>query len=107
MDCAANSESVFVEASQVDAERFRTCSSSLRVRSWSEKPLHGQYRRLTEQSAVEMKKRLQIFLLQLRDWLLLLKTKLFGLGIMSATFCIGISVPLAECAVQAWRQSTK
>ena len=55
-NCAANSESVFAEASRMDAERFRTCSSSLRVRSWSEKPLHGQYRRLTEQSSVDAKK---------------------------------------------------
>ena len=47
-----------------------------------------------------------IFLLQPRDWLLLLKTKLFRLGIMTATICIEMSVPLATRAVHTWRQST-
>ena len=51
----ATSESDFEEAPLKDAGRFRTCSSSLRVQSWSRKPLHGQYRRLSEQSPVNMK----------------------------------------------------
>ena len=50
--------------------------------------------------------RLRTFLVQLRDWWWLLKTKLLRLGTMSTTSCIGMSVPLAACAMQAWRQST-
>ena len=73
--------------------------------------MHAQYRHLTEKLSVDMKetygwlKSLNL-LLQWRDWLLLLKAKLFGLGINSTTFCIEMSVPLAACAVQAWRHST-
>ena len=46
---------VFEQAPQMDAKHFRMCNSSLRVRSWSRKPMHGQYRRLTEQSPVDTK----------------------------------------------------
>ena len=49
------SDGVFEQAPQMDAKHFRMCNSSLRVRSWSRKPMHGQYRRLTEQSPVDMK----------------------------------------------------
>ena len=44
--------------------------------------------------------------MRLRDWWWLLKTKLLGLGNKSNTSCIEMSVPLAACAVQAWKQST-
>ena len=49
------SDGVFEQAPQMDAKHFRICNSSLRVRSWSRKPMHGQYRRLTEQSPVDTK----------------------------------------------------
>ena len=49
------SDGVFELAPQMDAKHFRMCNSSLRVRSWSRKPMHGQYRRLTEQSPVDTK----------------------------------------------------
>ena len=49
------SDGVFEQAPQMDAKHFRMCYSSLRVRSWSRKPVHGQYRRLTEQSPVDTK----------------------------------------------------
>ena len=49
------SDGVFEQAPQMDAKHFRMCNSSLRVRSWSRKPMHGQYRRLTEQSPVDTK----------------------------------------------------
>ena len=49
------SDGVFEQAPQTDAKRFRTCSSSLHVQSWSRKPMHGQYRRLTEKLPVDMK----------------------------------------------------
>ena len=48
-------DGVFEQAPQMDAKHFRMCNSSLRVRSWSRKPMHGQYRRLTEQSPVDTK----------------------------------------------------
>ena len=34
------SDGVFVQAPQMDAKHFRMCNSSLRVRSWSRKPMH-------------------------------------------------------------------
>ena len=49
------SDCVFEQAPQMDAKHFRMCNSSLRVRLWSRKPMHGQYRRLTEQSPVDTK----------------------------------------------------
>ena len=48
-------EGGFEQAPETDARHYRTCCSSLRVRSWSGKPMHGQYRRLTEQPPVDMK----------------------------------------------------
>ena len=54
-DVSAKSDGVFAQAPQMDAKHFRQCSSSLRVRTWSRKPMHGQYRRLSEQSPVDMK----------------------------------------------------
>ena len=53
--CSWSSDGVFEQAPQMDAKHFRMCNSSLRVRSWSRKPMHGQYRRLTEQSPVDTK----------------------------------------------------
>ena len=50
------SDGVFEQAPRLSAKHFRKCSSSLRVRSWRGKPMHGRYRRLTEQSPVDMKK---------------------------------------------------
>ena len=49
------SDSVFEQAPRMDAKHFRKCNSSLCVQSWSRKPTHGQYCRLTEQSPVDMK----------------------------------------------------
>ena len=49
------SDGVFEQVPQMDAKHFRMCNSSLRVRSWSRKPMHGQYRSLTEQSPVDTK----------------------------------------------------
>ena len=43
------------QAPETDARHYRTSCSSLCVRSWSGKPMHGQYRRLTEQLSVDMK----------------------------------------------------
>ena len=48
-------EGGFEQAPETDARHYRTCCSSLRVRSWSGKPMHWQYRRLTEQPPVDMK----------------------------------------------------
>ena len=48
------SDGVFEQAPRMAAKHFRKCCSSLRVRSWSGKPMHSQYRRLTEQSPVDM-----------------------------------------------------
>ena len=48
-------EGGFEQAPKTDARHYRTCCSSLRVRSWSGKPMHGQYCRLTEQPPVDMK----------------------------------------------------
>ena len=48
-------EGGFEQAPETDARHYRTCCSSLRLRSWSGKPMHGQYRRLTEQPPVDMK----------------------------------------------------
>ena len=48
-------EGVFEQAPETDARHYRTRYSSLRVRSWSGKSMHGQYRRLTEQPPVDMK----------------------------------------------------
>ena len=46
---------VFEQAPRADAKHFPKCNSSLRVRSWSAKPMHGQYGCLTEQSPVDLK----------------------------------------------------
>ena len=46
---------VFEQAHQTDAKHFCTCSGSLRVQSWGRKPMHGQYRHLTEKPPVDMK----------------------------------------------------
>ena len=46
---------VFEQAPQTDVKHFRMCSSSLRVQSWSRKPMYGQYRSLTEKPPVDMK----------------------------------------------------
>ena len=48
-------EGGFEQAPETDERHYRTCCSSLRVRSWSGKPMHGQYCRLTEQPPVDMK----------------------------------------------------
>ena len=48
-------EGGFEQAPQTDARYYSTCCSSLRARSWSRKPMHEQYRRLTEQQPVERK----------------------------------------------------
>ena len=48
-------EGGFEQAPETDARHYRTCCSSLRVRSRSGKPMHGQYRRLAEQPPVDMK----------------------------------------------------
>ena len=49
------SDGIFEQAPRMDAKHFCKCNSSLRVRSWSRKPMHGQYRRLTEQSPADTK----------------------------------------------------
>ena len=49
-------EGSFEQAPETDAKHYRTCCSSLRVRSWSGKLMHGQYRRRNEQPPVNMKK---------------------------------------------------
>ena len=64
------SNSVFEQVPQMDAKHFCICNSSLRVRSWSGKPVHRQYRRFTEQSPVDRKetlvgRSLRAFLVQL------------------------------------------
>ena len=38
------SDCVFEQAPRMDAKHFHKCNSSLGVRSWSWKPMHGQYR---------------------------------------------------------------
>ena len=48
-------EGGFEQALETDARHYRTCCSSLRVRSWSGKPMHRQYCRLTERPPVDMK----------------------------------------------------
>ena len=48
-------EGGFEQAPETDARHYLTCCSSLRVRSWSGKPMHGQYRCLTEQPPVDLK----------------------------------------------------
>ena len=48
-------EGGFEQAHETDARHYSTCCSSLRVRFWSEKPMHGQDLRLTEQPPVDMK----------------------------------------------------
>ena len=48
-------EDGFEQALETDARHYRTCCSSLRVLSWSGKPIYGQYRCLTEQPPVDMK----------------------------------------------------
>ena len=48
-------EGGFEQAPETDARHYCMCCSSLCVRSWSGKPMHGQYRRLTEQLPVDMK----------------------------------------------------
>ena len=48
-------DGVFEQAPHTYAKHFCACSGSLRVQSWGRKPMHGQYRRLTDKSAVNMK----------------------------------------------------
>ena len=48
-------EGGFEQAPETDARHYRTCCSSLCVRFWNGKPMHWQYRRLTEQPPVDMK----------------------------------------------------
>ena len=48
-------EGGFEQAPETDARHYRTCCSSLAVRSWNRKSMHRQYRRLTEQPPVDMK----------------------------------------------------
>ena len=48
-------EDGFEQAPKTDARHYSTCCSCLCVRSWNGKPMHGQYRRLTEQPPVNMK----------------------------------------------------
>ena len=48
-------DGVFEQAPQMDAKHFRKCNSCLRVLPWSRKPMHGQYRCLTDQSPVDTK----------------------------------------------------
>ena len=48
-------EGGFEQAPETDVRHYHTCCSSLRVRYWSRKPMHGQYSRLTEQPPVNMK----------------------------------------------------
>ena len=48
-------EGGFKQALEADARHYRTCCSSLHLRSWSGKPMHGQYRCLSEQPPVDMK----------------------------------------------------
>ena len=103
---ASNSvEGGFEQAPETDARHYCTCCSSLRVRSWSGKPMHGQYRRLTEQPPVDMK--------ETYGWLkaAILPAATEGLVVaaqdqalrtryyMSARFYIVMSVLLAACAV--------
>ena len=85
MNASISVEGGFEQAPETDARHYRTCCSSVCVRSWSGKPTRAvSYCRLTEQP---------------RDWLLLLKTKFVGLGTISARFYIVMSVLLATCAV--------
>ena len=48
-------EGGFEQAPETDVRHYRTYCSSLRVRSWSGEPMHGQYCCLTEQPPVNMK----------------------------------------------------
>ena len=48
-------DGVLKQTPQTDAKYSCTCSSSLRVHSWSRKPMHGQYRHFTEKPPVDMK----------------------------------------------------
>ena len=48
-------ESGFKQAPETDARHYCTSCTSFGVRSWSGKPMHGQYCRLTEQPPVDMK----------------------------------------------------
>ena len=55
MNASISVEGGFEQAPETDARHYRTCCSSLCVWSWSEKPMLGQYHRLTEQPPVDMK----------------------------------------------------
>ena len=48
-------DGVFKQVPQTDAKHFRTCSGSLCVQHWGRKPMHRQYRRLTEKPPMDMK----------------------------------------------------
>ena len=61
------SDGVFEQAPQMDAKHFRMYNSSLRVRSWSRKPMHGQCHRLTEQSPVDSKETLPVLAIDLTN----------------------------------------
>ena len=87
------SDGVFEQAPQMDAKHFRMCDSSLRVRSWSRKPMHGQYCCLTEQSPVDTKETF--------GWLKAANVPGATEGLVVAAQ--EMSVPLAACAVQAWK----
>ena len=46
----------FEQAPETDVKHYRRCCSSVRLRSWSGKSMHEQYRRFTEQPPVDIKK---------------------------------------------------
>ena len=97
-------EGDFKQAPETDARHYRTCCSSLLVRSWSGKPIHGQYRRRTEQPPVDMK--------ETYGWLQAANLPAATEGLVAAAqhqalgtryyerrFYIVMSVLLAACAV--------
>ena len=105
-NASISAEGGFEQALETAARHYRTCCSSLRVRSWSGKPMHGQYRRLTQQPSANMKETygwLQVANLPAATEGMLvaaqdqpLRTRYYC---MSARFYIVMSVLLAECAV--------
>ena len=105
-NASISAEDGFEQALETDARHYRTCCSSLRVRSWRGKPMHGQYRHLTQQPSVNMKETygwLQVANLPAATEGMLvaaqdqpLRTRYYC---MRARFYIAMSVLLAECAV--------
>ena len=95
------SDGVFEQVSHMDATHFRMCNSSFSVRVWSGKPMYRHYRRLTEQSSVDMKE----------TFVWLKATNLPGGCSRPNSWNSALWKPrpasrcLAACAVQAWRQS--